>query len=194
MKAAVRDGASAVGDPSDNTAGCPAIEFSFRITPHRSMSDRAFVYVIAVILTAAFAAQLYFFLIGVWVAGVVALFDGVFLAAAFIACRADRKRVETISLRAGIISVVRRRGSGETIFAEDIPAFGLEIQQTNDPDFGCRRLLLHHRSGVTEVGVELSPSERASFVQALGEALAEHGCGQRFSESRPLSDEARAAQ
>jgi uncharacterized membrane protein len=150
-------------------------DFRFRITPHRSMSDRGFSYVIFIMLTLAVTTQVFFLAIGIWVAGVAALLNGLFLAAAFIACRADRNNMETVSLHNGMLSIMRKRGNGELVFTRMVPAFGLTISTTVDPDFGCRKLELQHRSHLTEVGRDLSPAERRSFVTALVNSLHSHG-------------------
>ena len=72
------------------------------------MSDDVFRKIIFAIIGLSVLAQLYFLMIGIWIAGVAFILDGLFLAGAFIACRADRKRVEIISLRDGIIHIKRR--------------------------------------------------------------------------------------
>ena len=156
--------------------------FRFRITPHRSMSERGFAISILTILTVSVLAQLYFLALGIWVAGFVALFDGLFLSAAFLACRSDRRRVETVTLRNGILHAERRRGNGEIISKSDIPAFGLELVRTNDPDYGLQRLECRHRSQTIEIGCELSPSERRSLADALAHSLSVHGFPPRLSE------------
>lgn len=161
-------------------------DFCFRIRPHRAMTDRAFALTIVTILSAAALAQLYFIVMGIWVAGVAFILDGLFLAAAFIACRSDLKKLETVSLQEGMIFVRRSRPAREDEFQDCIPAFGLEIAQTFDPDYGHQRIELRHRGRTIEIGGTLSPPERQSFSKAFVASLQEHGFNPRFTETRFL--------
>ena len=175
--------ASGITTSPPATAGAHGI--SFRITPHRSMSDDVFRKIIFAIIGLSVLAQLYFLVIGIWIAGVAFILDGLFLAGAFIACRADRKRVEIISLRDGIIHIKRERANGE-MSSESLPAFGLELIETVDPDYGHRKLEMRHRHTVLEVAADLTPGERKAFVAALAEALSNHGFKPRRSERQLL--------
>lgn len=161
-------------------------DFRFRITPHRSLSDRAFLVMMAMLVGAAIAAQLFFLAIGVWIAGVAALLNAAFLVAAFIACRIDQRRLETVSLASGILNIERTRGNGQTTFADTLPAFGLTICTTTDPDFGCRKLELLHRRQTVEIGRDLSPAERGTFARALVASLRGHGFSPRLEELETL--------
>ena len=159
---------------------CDDAEFGFVMTPHRSLSDRAFLLFILSILAIALAAQLYFVAIGVWVAAVAALFDGTFLVGAFIACRRDRRRIETLQFRSGRLTSVQRRGNGEIIAAAEFPAFGLTLSRKIDSDYGCLRLELIQNERRFEIASELSPVERSSLSDALVSELKRRGLGVRI--------------
>ena len=174
---------SAARHPDDSTG----TDFRFSITPHRSMTDRGFAVFIFATLMVAIAGQLSFLALGAWMAGFGVLFDGLFLAAAFGACRADRRRVETVSLRNGVLRSERRRGNGEVIASSELPAFGMELIRTNDPDYGLKKLECRHRSTIVEIGSELSPVERRSFADALEASLATHGYRPRLAEGMVAS-------
>jgi uncharacterized membrane protein len=148
-------------------------QFQYRITPHRSLSDFGFFAVVGSVLGIAAAIQIYFFFVGVWFAGVVALFNALFLSAAFIACRADRNRSETISYESGTIDIVRRNGNGAEVYHLRIPIFGVELVRTIDPDYGMRKLELCQSGKLVEVASDLSPIEREAFLRAFAHSLAE---------------------
>lgn len=159
---------------------CDDAEFGFVMTPHRSLSDRAFLLFILSILAFSLTAQLYFVAIGVWVAAVAALFDGTFLVGAFIACRRDRRRTETLQFRSGRLTSVQRRGNGEIISSAEIPAFGLTLSRRIDSDYGCLRLELIQSGRRFEIASELSPAERSSLSDALVSELKTRGLGVRL--------------
>ncbi|WP_421693877.1 DUF2244 domain-containing protein [Aestuariivirga sp.] len=159
---------------------CGDAEFGFVMTPHRSLSDPAFLLFILSILAICVAAQLYFVMNGVWVAAVAALFDGTFLIGAFIACRKDRRRTETLQFRNGRLTSVQRRGNGEIIATAEFPAFGLTLSRKFDSDYGCLRLELVQNGRRFEIASELSPVERSSLSDALASELKRRGLGVRI--------------
>lgn len=175
------DGITSIDDVPATGSATTAPALQFVITPHRSLSDRAFASVILAILAVAVLAQLYFLLIGIWVAGVAVLFDGLFLAAAFMAWRLDRMREETLSLRDGMLHVRRYSSNAKLIHETSMPAFGVELIETVDPDYGCRKLELRYGKTIIEVGGDLSPFERSSFRRELVSSLAERGFKPRLT-------------
>jgi uncharacterized membrane protein len=173
-----------VGD--DNTAikhDSVGPRFGFVMTPHRSMSDRTFRIVIVSVLAISLGAQLFFVAIGVWVAAVAALFDGLFLAGAFIASRNDRRRMETLRLEEGLLTSVHRRGNGEIISSEELPAFGLTLRQKVDRDYGCLKLEIVQGGRLLHVASELSASERSGFAAALIDEFRKAGIAIRIETS-----------
>ena len=158
----------------------------FVITPHRSMSDAAFMWFVIAILTIAVAVQLFFFMIGVWVAGVAVLLDGVFLAIAFVTCRKDRRKMETLHLDEGRIISTKFRGNGETISVEALPAFRVCLFQQMDNQYGCLRLALKSREKTVEIASDLSPRERSSLADAILSELRQRGFAARSEEVRLL--------
>ena len=167
-------------------------DFTFVMSPHRSLSDRAFAGFIVAILSVAFLAQIFFVVIGVWVAGAAALFNGLFLAAAFGACRSDRKKLETLFYRDGFLVSIRRRGNGEVISTAELPTFGLTLHRLTDPDYGCRKLLVSSLEKTVEIASELSPSERQSLGDALVDALRSRGFPPNLRETSTTSDHSTA--
>jgi uncharacterized membrane protein len=153
--------------------------FRYRITPHRSLSERGFATFILAVVTTAVAAQVYFLLIGVWIAGVAAILDALFLIAAFTACRADGKQLETVTLRGGMICVERLNRNGKIISSAETPAFGLELLQTVDPDFGVHKVELLHHGRRLEIAAYLSPGERRSLTESLAHSLTVSGFSPR---------------
>lgn len=158
--------------------------FQYWITPHRSLTDREFTAIIGVILTVAVLAQLFFLAIGIWLVGFMTLFHGLFLAAAFVACRRDRKRLETVTFKDGILEIRRLHGNGQIMASTEVAAYGLEVVRTVDPDFGMRKLELRQHGKNIEVGCDLSPGERESFSKAFGLSLSNCGLRPRFCDKR----------
>jgi len=160
--------------------GNSAAQFGFVMTPHRSLSDRAFGILIISILGITLAVQLFFVAIGVWVAAVAALLDGLFLAGAFIACRNDRRRTETLRLSNGRLTSMQKRGNGEIISSADISAFGLTLRRELDREYGCLKLQLIQGGRRFEIASELSPGERSSLADALIAEFRKAGIGIRI--------------
>jgi uncharacterized membrane protein len=142
-------------------------QFGFVMTPHRSLSNRAFNIIVISMLGISLAAQLFFVAVGVWVAAVAALLDGLFLAGAFIACRNDRWRTETLRLSNGRLTSMQKRGNGEVIFSAEISAFGLTLRRKLDREYGCLKLELIQGDRRLEIASELSPCERSGLADAL---------------------------
>ena len=155
-------------------------QFGFVMTPHRSLSDRGFGIFIISILGISLAAQLFFVAIGVWIAAVAVLFDGLFLAGAFIACRNDRRRTETLRLWNGRLTSMQKRGNGEIISSVDVSAFGLTLRRKLDREYGCLKLELIQGDRRFEVASDLSPCERSSLADALIAEFRKAGIGIRI--------------
>ena len=157
--------------------------FDALVTPHRSLGDRGLVVLLVAVLAVSVAVQAAFVALGVWVAGAFVLVDGLFLAAAFFACRADLDRSERVLVADGAV-VVERCGRRGAPAVERLPARGLAIEVTEDPDYGCRSLVLRHRGRRIEVARDLSPGERPAFLAAFAAALVEAGHPPRIDRIR----------
>lgn len=168
--------------PSDaDRASVPEIAaFDAVITPHRSLSERGLVILLAVVALVSCAIQIAFVALGAWMAGAFVLFDAVFLAFAVSACRADMARSERIALRGAIVTI-ERQGHRGPASRTAWPAWGLSIECRDDPDYGCRSLVLHHRDRRDEIARDLSPAERRDFLAAFAAALSVAGFPPRIT-------------
>lgn len=144
--------------------------FAATITPSRSLSARGQTIVITAVGVATFIATLPFLLSGAWpVAG----FGGLDVLALYIAFKAnarDGRKVEELVLSR--VELVVRRVVGRKRQEWHLNPLWTRIERTEDPDYGTMTLTLASRRTRLDVGAWLSPPERASLADALGEALA----------------------
>jgi len=82
----------------------------------------------------------------------------------------QRERKEEIVVADGTIKV-RRWAFRSPVREMEFHCYGLKLVRSDDPDFGCRHLVLSIRERREEIARDLSPSERESFADALTEAL-----------------------
>ena len=146
--------------------------FSATLTPHRSLSRKAFVLLMLFIGGLWFVTGLYFWSLGAWpVLGFVGLdFLAIWLAFK-LNYRAARAYEEVEVTRNSLI--IRRFYPGRR--AEEIrfnPQWvRLEIDEMED--FGTLRLTVRMRDQRVPVGAFLNPADRKTFARAFGAALAE---------------------
>jgi uncharacterized membrane protein len=150
--------------------------FDAVITPHQSLGGRGFVVTICLVGSVALAFQLCFAAAGFWVGGLFFLGNGIFLIAALIACRLDRRRAERILVSDGAVSIERFDGRHRSTRLGTFPLFGLHVERLVDPGYGCQAIYLRHRGATLEIARDLAPAERASFLGAFLAALGHHGC------------------
>ena len=168
---------------SSPSAGAPI--FDVIVTPHLSLADRGYTWLIVGVLAAALLVQIFFLLIGVWVAGVYVLIDGVVLAFALTVFRAEADRAERIAVEAGTIRIERRRGNA-IVERIELPVWGSVVERDQDPDYGCRAIRLRHRQRHIEIARDLSPPERVAFLDAFAAALAADGTTLRVETTTAL--------
>ncbi|HKH34562.1 MAG TPA: DUF2244 domain-containing protein [Beijerinckiaceae bacterium] len=144
--------------------------FAAIIQPHRSLDARGFRILMILCCLGTAAASVPFVILGLWpVAG----FFGLDLVALYVAFR--------ISFRSGrsfeeiVLSPIelmfRRVGPrGERREWRFNPLW-TKIDREDDDEFGLQRLRLVSRGEQVTIAGPLSPPERESFAEALGEAL-----------------------
>jgi uncharacterized membrane protein len=146
--------------------------FAAIIQPHRSLEPRGFRMLMILSCVATAAASIPFLVMGFWpVAG----FFGLDLLALYIAFqisfRTGRSFEEVVLTP---IELLFRRVShrGERREWRFNPLW-TTIAREDDAEYGLQRLSLVSRGEQVVIARELSPSERESFAQAFGKALAE---------------------
>lgn len=141
------------------------------ITPHRSLSERGFIVLIAVVTIANCASAAVFIHMG---ATFVPFFLGLDLAAvvvAFLASFAAAKQVERVQVTAREIRVTRETPKWTRLVWQSPTAFTRIAVETEDEQAMALKLSLSGREAV--VAAALSPRERADFALALRQAINE---------------------
>jgi uncharacterized membrane protein len=139
------------------------------ITPNRSLSDRGFIALIAVVTIANCASAAVFYFMG---ATLVPVFFGVDVAALIIALAASIRavrNVERVQVSAGQVRVLRENPRASSVIWESPTAFTRVDVETQDERAVAVRLALSGREAV--VAGALSPRERKEFAGALMDAI-----------------------
>jgi uncharacterized membrane protein len=141
------------------------------ITPHRSLSERGFIVLIAIVTAANCASAAVFVHMG---AIYVPFFLGLDLAAvivAFLASFQAAKQVERVQVTARDVRVTRETPKWSRLVWESPTAFTRVAVETEDEQTMALKLSLSGREAV--VAAALSPRERGEFAVALRQAIAE---------------------
>ncbi|RYH12791.1 MAG: DUF2244 domain-containing protein [Alphaproteobacteria bacterium] len=144
--------------------------FSAKLTPHRSLGQRGFRVVIALVALAATVPAITFFSLGAWpVVGFLGL-DVVLIAWAMWASLQDGKRYEQVTLWRDQLELKQVDGSGKEALVRFNPSF---VKLVVDRDYNERTTGLHLRSRDRDVviGAFLNQDEQSSFAKAFGTAL-----------------------
>ena len=160
---------------SNHTDNDPAAEptlFSAIITPHRSLSAKGFVAVMALVGGMSFAGGLFFFLMGAWpVIG----FLGLDVLLVYWAFRANYRAASAFEEVIVTPSEIRlRQVSHRGKVAEwTLNPLWTRLDREKHEEFGLLKLFLVSRGRKLAIAGFLSPKEREGFAAALGAALGE---------------------
>ncbi|MEO8114755.1 MAG: DUF2244 domain-containing protein [Phenylobacterium sp.] len=141
------------------------------ITPHRSLSERGFVVLIAIVTVANCASAAVFIAMG---ASFVPIFLGIDLLAviaAFVVSYRAARNVERVQVTAKDIRVLHETPKRSRLVWESPTAFTRVALDTEDERAVALRLSLSGKE--LAVAAALSPGERAQFAQALQHAILE---------------------
>jgi uncharacterized membrane protein len=152
---------------------------SFVITTHRSLNDGQLACVFGSIACVLLTLQLAFLLSGAWPISLFFGADLALLAIAFWSCRRAGGQSEHIRIEAGSLHI-ERRGPRTPAGPAPVPLYGIKLERTDDPDFGCLELAVVHRGRRDVIAAALSPAERHRFSHALQDTLANHGAPARL--------------
>ena len=144
--------------------------FAAKLTPHRSLGQRGFRVVIAVVAVAATLTAITFYSIGAWpVVGFMGL-DVVLIAWAMWAALKDGKRYEQVTLWRDQLELKQVDGAGKETLLRFNPGF---VKLVVDRDFNERTTGVHFRTRDRDVvvGAFLNQDEKSSFAKAFGTAL-----------------------
>ena len=157
---------------SDNDASTEPTLFSAIITPHRSLSGKGFLAVMALVGGLSFAGGMFFLLMGAWpVIG----FLGLDVALVYWAFRANYRAAaafEEVTVTASELKLRRVSHRGE-VAEWTLNPLWTQLQRDAHEEFGLLRLFLVSRGRKLPVAGFLSPKEKESFAAALAAALGE---------------------
>ncbi len=154
---------------ADNTSDAelePTI-FSAVITPHRSLGSTGFLILMLLFGGVSFVAGVMFFIAGAWpVFG----FFGLDVALLYFAFRINYRSAdayEEVTVTPSVLTVrkVSHRGTAREW------QLWVRLDKVSHEEFGIERLLLVSRGKNLTVGSFLGPDEKATFANALGNAL-----------------------
>jgi uncharacterized membrane protein len=154
--------------------------FVTRLTPHRSMTPRAFYLFIVAFCVAQLVFALPFLIMGAWpVAGFMGL-DALALYVAFRISFRDARAYETLDLTPLELVVAKVSAGGRRREWRFNPSW-VRLEQTVHEEFGTLSVLLVSRGETLEIGAFLGPEQKARLVRDLTRALAVARRGPRFS-------------
>jgi len=158
-----------------NVHNDPAAEptlFSAIITPHRSLSGKGFLLVMALVGGLSFIGGVFFFLLGAWpVLGFLGL-DVVLVYWAFRANYRAAAAFEEITVTPSELRLRRVSHRGEVAEWTLNPVW-TRLDREKHEEFGLLKLFLVSRGRKFPIAGFLSPKERESFAAALSTALGE---------------------
>ena len=157
---------------TDNDPAAEPTLFSAIITPHRSLSAKGFVAVMALVGGMSFAGGMFFFLMGAWpVIG----FLGLDVALVYWAFRANYRAAaafEEVTVTPSELKLRRVSHRGEIAEWTFNPLW-TQLDRERHEEFGLLKLFLVSRGRRLAVAGFLSPKEKESFAAALSAALGE---------------------
>lgn len=145
--------------------------FDAVLEPHRSLSPRGFVVLMAAISIVCFGGGMVFMVAGAWpVMGFLGL-DVAFIYIAFKANYRAARAYETVKLTPDVLLVERVTASGRRQRWQFQP-YWLSVHIADPPE-STSPLTLRSHGRALEIGRFLSPDERLDFADALRDALRE---------------------
>ena len=160
---------------TDNTSAASDLEptiFSAVLTPHRSLGHVGFMVLIVVFGAVSFISGMAFLLMGAWpVFGFFGL-DVVLLYWAFRLNYRQAAAYEQVTLTPSALKVrkVSPRGAAREWVLNPL---WVKLDKESHEEYGIERLFLVSRGQQLAIANFLGPDEKASFAQALGNALSE---------------------
>ncbi|MCX7312310.1 MAG: DUF2244 domain-containing protein [Hyphomicrobiales bacterium] len=157
---------------TDNDAATEPTLFSAIITPHRSLSSRGFVAVMALVGGLSFIGGMFFIWLGAWpVIG----FLGLDVALVYWAFRANYRAAaafEEVTVTPSELRVRRVSHRGE-VAEWTLNPLWTKLDREHNEDYGLLKLFLVSRGRKLPVAGYLSPHEREGFAAELSAALGE---------------------
>jgi uncharacterized membrane protein len=157
---------------ADNDPGPEPTLFSAIVTPHRSLSGKGFLAVMALVGGLSFIGGMFFFLLGAWpVVGFLGL-DVLLVYWAFRANDRAAAAFEEVTVTPSELRLRRVSHRGEVAEWTLNPVW-TKLDREKHEEFGLLKLFVVSRGRRFAVAGFLSPKERESFAAALSAALGE---------------------
>jgi len=166
----------AVADNRGDTAGRNGpYWFDAVLHPHRSLSARGFLVLMAVMSAMALSLGLRFFLVGAWpVMG----FMGLDVLAVYVAFKVNYRRArlfETVQLTDDRLTVRRVQPDGHANEWHFMPSW-VRVRMDDPPSMDSPLTLSSHGRAL-EIGAFLTPQERLELARALNDAIRRQQAG-----------------
>jgi uncharacterized membrane protein len=161
------DGGKLPSEPGDSERPV----FAAIIRPHRSLGPDGFRVVMTLCCLATIGASVPFVVLGFWPVGGFFALDLIALYVAFRVNYRRAKSFEEVVLTPLELLFRRVTHRGERREWRFNPLW-TRLDRENDDDFGLQRLALVSRGERLVIAGDLSPPERESLAEALGQALA----------------------
>jgi uncharacterized membrane protein len=139
------------------------------ITPHRSLTDRGFIILIAVVTLANCCSAAVFIYLGAILVPFFLGLDVLAIVVAFMVSFRAARRVERVTITARDVVVTHETPSWSRVVWESPTAFTRVAVETEDDRTVALRLALSGKQ--VDVAQALSPRERGEFAQALQHAI-----------------------
>ena len=139
------------------------------ITPHRSLSERGFIILIAVVTLANCCSAAVFVYMGATLVPIFMAFDVLAVIVAFLVSFSAARRIERVTITARDVVVTHEAPNWTRVVWESPTAFTRVAVETEDDRTVGLRLALSGRE--VPVAQALSPRERGEFAKALERAI-----------------------
>ncbi len=139
------------------------------ITPHRSLSERGFIILIAVVTLANCCSAAVFVYLGAILVPFFLAVDMLAVIVAFMVSYAGAKRIERVTITARDVVVKHEAPNWSRVVWESPTAFTrVTVEREEDKTMGLRLALSGKEVAVARA---LSPRERGEFAKALEQAI-----------------------
>ncbi len=140
------------------------------ITPGQSLDRQAHRWLCTAIVGISGVFHAVYIALGLWIiAAILSLTTAALLTLLFV-FQGGLRRQEHIDIENGEVVVTRYRRD-MLVSTTTWPQGTIEIECERDPDHGLRRIRLLQRGRTLEIARDLSPVERADFLEALKQAM-----------------------
>ena len=146
--------------------------FSALLTPHRSLNATGFLVVMSVIAGLSFAGGVLFLLLGAWPIMPFLCLDVLLIYWAFRANYRAAAAYEEVTVTPSELHVKKVSAKGKVAEWSLNPVW-VRLERETHEEFGLLRLFLVSRGRKLAIAGFLSPAEKESFANALGNAIGE---------------------